>query len=340
MRAFVLRVPAAIETSPLAQEELPTPEPGPRQLRIRVHACAACRTDLHVIEGELAQQLAPVTPGHQVVGTVDAIGAEVDPAWLGARAGVAWLHATCGVCRFCRRGAENLCERATFTGYTEQGGYAEHVLAQADFVYPLPQRLSDEQVAPLLCAGIIGYRALRRTELASWAGARLGIYGFGAAGHIAIQLARARGAEVYVATREAVHRELARELGATWVGGTVERPPVPLDAAVVFAPAGEIVPAALSHLDRGGTLVLGGIHMSDIPAMPYALLYGERTLRSVANNTREDGRAFLEEAAQAGVTTHVTVYPFDQVNEALQALKRGVPGAAVVRIQPASGFSL
>lgn len=332
MRAYLLTRPAAVEAAPLARGELPLPEPGPGQLRLRIHACAACRTDLHVVEGELPPKCPAITPGHQVVGVVEALGPGVDPSLLGQRVGVAWLHATCGQCRFCLRGAENLCEHATFTGYSEPGGFAEAMLARADFVYPLPQQLSDEQVAPLLCAGIIGYRALAKTGLASWAGARLGIYGFGAAGHIAIQLARARGAEVYVATREAIHRDLSLELGAAWAGGTLEAPPVPLDAGIVFAPAGEIVPAALTHLERGGTLVLGGIHMSDIPSLPYALLYGERVVRTVANNTRDDGRAFLAEAAQAGVHTRVQVFPFDQVNEALAALKRGVAGAAVVRV--------
>lgn len=273
----------------------------------------------------------PLVPGHQVVGTVDALGVGVTGLALGTRAGVAWLHGTCGQCRYCLRGSENLCDRATFTGYTVDGGFAEQVLAEARFVYPLPEALSDERAAPLLCAGIIGYRALARTDLTTWRGVRLGIYGFGAAGHIAIQVARARGAEVYVATREQVHRALASELGAVWVGGTIDRPPVPLDAAIVFAPAGEIVPAALSHLDKGATLVLGGIHMSDVPAMAYSLLYGERTVRSVANNTREDGHAFLQEAARTGVRTEVELFPFEAVNDALIALKhRGVRGSAVV----------
>jgi propanol-preferring alcohol dehydrogenase len=239
----------------------------------------------------------------------------------------------------CGQQRENLCDSADFTGYTVDGGFAESMLARADFVYPISRELSDEQAAPLLCAGIIGYRALRRTDLGAWSGARLGIYGFGAAGHIAIQLARARGALVYVATREQVHRELAEELGATWVGAAHAQPPLKLDAAIVFAPAGELVPLALSHLEKGATLVLGGIHMSDIPQMPYALLYGERTVRSVANNTREDGRAFLEEAARVHVRTHVEHFPFECANDALIALKgRGIRGAAIldVRVSPAA----
>lgn len=330
MRAHVLPEPADISQSPLVLEERPLPEPGPDQVRLRVHVCAACRTDLHVVEGELPQRRPRVVPGHQVVGHIDALGSQVTQFQVGDRVGVAWLHGTCGTCRFCRRGTENLCERAEFTGYSVDGGFAEVMLARSAFVYRLPAGLSDTQAAPLLCAGIIGYRALQSTELRDWAGARLGLYGFGAAGHIAIQIARARGAEVYVATREAVHRELAESLGARWVGGTFDRPPVPLDASVIFAPAGEIVPAALSHLDKGGHLVLGGIHMSDIPAMPYSLLYWERSVRSVANNTRSDGEAFLEEAARVGVKTHTERFPFTEANEALQALKRGVRGAALL----------
>jgi propanol-preferring alcohol dehydrogenase len=333
MRAAVLTHPAPITSRPLVLRELEIGEPGPAEVRVRVSACAACRTDLHVIEGELPVRKSPVVPGHQVVGTLEALGAEVTGLSLGQRVGIAWLHGTCGTCRFCLRGAENLCDAASFTGYSVDGGFAELMLARAEYVYPLPEAFDDAEVAPLLCAGIIGHRCLSHTGLSSFAGARLGLYGFGAAGHLAIQIARARGAEVYVATREAVHRELAAELGAVWCGGTLEAPPVKLDASIVFAPAGEIVPAALSHLDKGGTLVLGGIHMSDVPSMPYALLYGERVVRSVANNTREDGRAFLEEAARVGVRTHVERYAFEDVNEALISLKeRGIRGAAVVEI--------
>lgn len=330
MHAYILERIADVEQHPLKLVELPDPEPLGGQVRLRVRACACCRTDLHVVEGELPQKALGVTPGHQVVGIVDKLGPGVAGDLLGQRVGVAWLHATCGVCKLCQSGRENLCELALFTGYTAQGGFAELMLARADFIYPLPRTLTDEHVAPLLCAGIIGYRALRRTDLVEFRGARLGIYGFGAAGHLAIQIARARGADVYVATREPVHQDLARELGATWVGGTFDAPPVRLDASIVFAPAGEIVPHALSHLDKGATLVLGGIHMSDIPQLPYAAIYGERTMRSVANNTREDGRAFLEEAARIGLHTEVQVYPFAQVSEALCDLKRGLRGAAVI----------
>jgi propanol-preferring alcohol dehydrogenase len=334
MRAHVLRNPSPLSQHPLSLEERPEPVPGAGQVRVRVHACAACRTDLHVVTGDLPVRKTPLVPGHQVVGRIDALGSDVQGLALGQRVGVAWLHETCGRCRFCLRGAENLCDAAAFSGYTRDGGFAERMLARADFVYPLPDDLSDEQAAPLLCAGIIGYRCLRRTGLDSFRGARLGIYGFGAAGHIAIQVARARGADVYVCTRERVHRELAESLGARWTGGSVEQPPVPLDASIVFAPAGEIVPAALAQLDKGGKLVLGGIHMSDIPALPYALLYGERRLCSVANNTREDGRAFLAEAARVGVRTHVALFPFEALEEALEVLERGVRGAAVLRVAP------
>jgi alcohol dehydrogenase, propanol-preferring len=334
MHAHVLRQPAPLLQSPCSFEQRPDPVPNFGQVRIRVHACAACRTDLHVVTGDLPVRRAPLVPGHQVVGSIDELGAGVTGFALGERVGVAWLHATCGRCRFCLRGAENLCDAPEFTGYTRDGGFAELMIAQADFIYPLPADLSDEQVAPLLCAGIIGYRCLRSTGLSDFAGARLGLYGFGAAGHIAIQLARARGAEVYVCTREGLHQEFAASLGARWTGGTFDKPPVALDAAIVFAPAGEIVPAALSHLEKAGKLVLGGIHMSDIPAFPYALIYGERSVCSVANNTREDGRAFLAEAARVGVRTQVEVFAFEALNEALIALEHGVRGAAVVQVTP------
>jgi propanol-preferring alcohol dehydrogenase len=290
---------------------------------VAVSACGICRTDLHVVEGELPQRRSPLVPGHQVVGTVAERGPGVDTPAPGQRVGIAWLHRTCAACRFCRSGRENLCERPDFTGWTVDGGFADFALAPAAFTYALPAGFSDVAAAPLLCAGIIGFRALSLTGLGGdWRGARLGLYGFGAAGHIAIQLARARGAEVYVCTRDRErHQALASELGATWVGDTLAAPPVPLDAAIVFAPAGEIVPAALAALDKGATLVLGGIHMSPIPELPYERLYGERVVRSVANNTREDGRAFLAEAAAAGVHTSVQTFPLEECNEALAALK-------------------
>jgi len=253
---------------------------------------------------------------------------------LGERVGVAWLHRTCGCCSFCASGRENLCDSPDFTGWTVHGGFSEYIVAPASFTYPLPGGFSNLQAAPLLCAGIIGYRCLEKTGIDDWSGARLGLYGFGAAGHVAIQIARARGAEVYVCTRDRQkHQALAEELGAAWTGGTIDKPPVALDAGIIFAPAGEIVPAALSHLDKGGTLVLGGIHMSPIPELSYELLYGERVVRSVANNTREDGLAFLQEAAAVPVRTHVEIFSLENVNEALERLKcDGIRGAAVLTV--------
>jgi len=332
MRAARLHRPAPIERRPLVIEDVAAPAVGDAELLVRVSVCAICRTDLHVVEGELPQRRIPIVPGHQAVGTIVALGPHVAGHAIGDRVGIAWLHRTCGVCAYCTRGRENLCDAAAFTGWTEDGGFAELVRVPADFAYPIPAGFADRDAAPLLCAGIIGYRALSQTGLDAFAGARLGLYGFGAAGHVAIQIARGRGAEVYVCTRDRTrHQALATELGATWVGDGA--PPVPLDAAVVFAPAGEVVHAALAAVHKGGTVVLGGIHMSDVPPLPYRLLYGERVLRTVANNTRADGRAFLTEAARLPVRTHTELYPLDAVNEALHALKHGViRGAGVVTI--------
>ena len=324
MRAAILEKQAAVESRPLKLVELEEPKPREGEVLIRVSACGVCRTDLHVTEGDLPFRLQPVIPGHQIVGRID--GSD-------ERVGVAWLHSTDGTCRFCRSGRENLCEDAQFTGWTRNGGFAEFVTARRDFVYPIPHGFDDIQAAPLLCAGIIGYRALRLCDLSNWKGARLGIYGFGAAGHVSIQIARARGADVYVATRDRKkHQSVAEELGAIWVGDTFETPPVKLDAAIIFAPAGEIVPAALSALDKGASLVLGGIHMSPVPQFDYDLIYGERVIRSVANNTRDDGREFLMEAASIPVKTSVEEFALDQVNDALIALKHdAIRGAAVLR---------
>jgi alcohol dehydrogenase, propanol-preferring len=343
MRAHRLHSCAPIARAPLRLEEVAPPVPGPGEVLVRVRVCGICRTDLHVVEGDLPPRRTPIVPGHQVVGQVTSLGPEVSGLSIGTRVGVAWLHGTCGSCRFCRSGRENLCEAAQFTGWTLDGGFAEMCTARAEFVYPLPAGLDDRAAAPLLCAGIIGYRALALTGLPQdAAGARLGIYGFGAAGHVVIQLARGRGAEVYVATRDrSKHQPLAVELGAAWVGDAAAPPPRPLDAAIVFAPAGELVHAALAAgarghaalgaVDRGGTVVLGGIHMSDIPALPYKLLYGERTIRTVANNTRADGRGFLAEAARLGVRTHTEPFPFEAANLALAALKNdAIRGAGVL----------
>ena len=306
MRACVLPSPSPVERAPLQLVDLPTPEPAADEVLIRVRACGVCRTDLHVVEGELAPRLSPVIPGHQVIGVVERCGREASLYPPGTRVGVAWLHRTCGSCEFCRSGRENLCERADFTGYTVNGGFAEYVRVPESFAYPIPAALSDVQAAPLLCAGIIGFRCLRLSGIRG--PAALGLYGFGAAAHIAIQVARHWGAEVYVCTRHQRHQQLARELGAAWAGDAAANPPSPLDSAIIFAPAGELVPPALRALKKGGTLILGGIHMSPIPALPYELLYHERSIRSVANNTREDGRDFLKLAAEIPLHPEVQVF--------------------------------
>jgi len=325
VQAVIIEKQAPVETRPLRGVDIEPPQPAEGEVLIRVSACGVCRTDLHVTEGDLPLRLKPVIPGHQIVGTIEGSG---------ERVGVAWLHSTDGTCRFCSSGRENLCENAQFTGWTRNGGFAEFVTASRDFVYPIADGFDDIQAAPLLCAGIIGYRCLRVCGFSDWKGARLGIYGFGAAGHVCIQIERARGADVYVATRDREkHQALAEELGAVWVGDTFDLPPVKLDAAIVFAPAGEIVPPALSALDKGGSLVLGGIHMSPIPQFEYGLLYGERIIRSVANNTREDGLEFLVEAAAIPVKTSVQVFSLEQANDALIALKHdAIRGAAVLKI--------
>lgn len=337
MNAALLHAQAPVETRPLRFEECPVPVPRADELLVRVRACGICRTDLHVVEGDLAPHRMPVIPGHQIVGEVVETGAAVTGVAIGSRVGIAWLQRTCGVCRYCRSGRENLCESPEFTGWSVDGGFAEYAVAPAAFAYPLPDLFDDVQAAPLLCAGIIGYRALRLTGLAepsAWRGARLGIYGFGAAGHVAIQLARRRGADVYVMTRDRQrHQALADELGAAWVGDAAAKPPVQLDASIIFAPAGELVPVALESLDKGGVLVLGGIYMSPIPTFPYRQIYGERVVRSVANNTRQDGREFLAEAAAVPVRTHVQTYSLEQANDALIALKTdAIRGAGVLVI--------
>ena len=334
MKACILKKPAPVESRPLVFAETAAPEPEAGEVLLKVSACGICRTDLHVCEGELAVRRSPVIPGHQIVGTIEQLGRGVTNLTVGQRVGIAWLHATCGACRYCLKGRENLCERAEFTGWTRDGGFAEYAVGAADFVYPLPEGFGDLQAAPLLCAGIIGYRALKLTNLTEkdWRGARLGIYGFGAAGHVCIQIAKARGADVYVATRDRTrHQALAEELGAVWVGDTFESPPVRLDAAIIFAPAGELVPTALQALDKGATLVLGGIYMSPVPEFEYALIYGERIVRSVANNTREDGHEFLREAARIPVRTSIRTFPLEDANEALIALKSdAIRGAGVL----------
>jgi propanol-preferring alcohol dehydrogenase len=329
MKICVLNSPARIETNPLEFTDVPAPNPDKGQVLVRVHACGVCRTDLHVIEGELPQRKSPVIPGHQVVGVVEKQGEGSGRYAIGARVGVAWLHHTDGVCQYCRRGEENLCDNPTFTGYSVDGGYAEYIVASEDFVYAIPEGFRDEQAAPLLCAGIIGFRSLRLSGIKP--GGRLGFYGFGAAAHVAIQVARHWNVTAYASTRNVRHQKLALELGAAWAGGTFDAPPEKLDAAIVFAPAGEIVPAALRALRKGGVLVLGGIHMSPIPSFSYDLLYQERMIRSVANNTRQDGQDFLRIAAEIPIRMHTQVYPLSEANRALNALKNdAIPGAAVL----------
>jgi len=331
MKACLLHAPAAIETNPLEYAEVAAPRLKSGEVLVRVRACGVCRTDLHVIEGELPPRKSLVIPGHQVVGIVERQGENTRRFRIGDRVGVAWLHRADGTCEYCEANAENLCDNPMFTGYSVDGGYAEYIVAPEDFVYPIPEGFPDEQAAPLLCAGIIGFRSLRLSGIK--AGGRLGFYGFGAAAHVAIQVARHWNVEVFASTRDVRHQKLALELGAVWAGGTYDEPPKKLDAAIVFAPAGEIVPAALKALKKGGALILGGIHMSPIPSFSYDLLYQERVIRSVANNTRQDGEDFLRVAAEIPIRTHVQIFPLAEANRALNALKNdAIPGAAVLRI--------
>lgn len=331
MKALVLRKPAPIETNPLELADVAKPQPSGSQVLVRVSACGICRTDLHVIEGELTPRKSPITPGHQIVGVVEAVGDRAKLHAIGTRVGIAWLHSTDGTCEYCTAGKENLCNSPTFTGYTVDGGYAEYALGEESFVYPIPEGFSDLAAAPLLCAGIIGFRSLRLSAIGR--GGRLGLYGFGAAAHVAIQVARHWGAEVYACTRDERHQKLALELGAVWAGGTVAEPPKKLDSAIIFAPAGEIVPAALKALRKGGTLALGGIHMSTIPPLDYDWLYGERVVRSVANNTRQDGHDFLRTAAEIPVHVETEIFPLKEANRALNALKNdAIRGAAVLKL--------
>jgi len=320
MKAMLLRKNKPIEQSPLTLEEVPKPQPGPHQVRVKVRACGICRTDLHVIEGELPPVRTPLIPGHQIVGVVDRLGEGASRFQVGDRLGVAWLRWTCGRCAFCREGKENLCEQSRFTGYHEDGGFAEYTLIHEDFAYPLPEIFEDQEATPLLCAGIIGYRALRRSQLKS--GRRLGIYGFGSSAHIIIQIARHRGCPAYVCTRGERHRELARRLGATWVGESAQPMPVAVDSAIVFAPAGELVPVALKSLRKGGTLSLAGIYMTPIPVLDYQeCLFYERNVNSVTANTRQDGLDLLREAAEIPIRPRTQPFPLEAANSALQLLK-------------------
>ncbi|MGH7389067.1 MAG: zinc-dependent alcohol dehydrogenase family protein [Candidatus Rokuibacteriota bacterium] len=318
---MVLEAPAPIATRPLRERALAVPEPAAGEVLVRVAACGICRTDLHVIEGELPPHRSPLVPGHQVVGRVERLGSGVVHPRVGDRVGIAWLRRTCGACRFCRTRRENLCERAEFTGWDADGGYAEYAVVPADFAYPIPDVFDDAGAAPLLCAGIIGYRALRLSRVGP--GERLAMYGFGSSAHITMPIALRRGCEVYVFTREATHRALARSLGAAWVGGLGDRAPAPVEGAIVFAPAGELVPLALRGLAPGGTLALAGIHMSRIPPLAYADLFRERSVTSVTANTREDGRELLAEASRIPLRPAVTTFPLAEANAALEGLAAG-----------------
>ena len=331
MQAMRLHQPAAAENLPLMLENIDLPRPGAGQVLLRVLTCGVCHTDLHIAEGDLTAPHLPVTPGHQVVAEVEVLGEGVSEVSVGQRVGVPWMHATCGQCEFCQRGEENLCPQARFTGLSVDGGFAEFMLAETQFLLPLPPELTDAQAAPLLCAGIIGYRALRKADLQP--GERLGLFGFGASAHLAIQVAHAWDCEVYVFTRSEHHRRLATELGAAWVGSAEDTPPQPLDRAVSFAPSGALVPQALAKLRPGGTLAINAVHSSPLPEMPYALIYGERTLRSVANATRQDGLEFLRLAAEIPIVPSVTEYPLEDANEALLDVKNAsLNGQAVLRI--------
>jgi alcohol dehydrogenase, propanol-preferring len=332
MRAMVLDKPSPAESSPLRLRDVAQPTPGPGEIRVKVHCCGLCHTDLHTVEGDLTLPRLPVIPGHQIVGTIDAVGSAVHELKEGDRVGIPWLHSTDGTCAYCLNEQENLCDAAQFTGYHVDGGYAEYAIARADFAFPIPSIFSDDNAAPLLCAGIIGYRSFRLSRVLI--GERLGLYGFGASAHLVLQFARHLGCEVYVFTRAAAHRELARKLGAAWVGGAEENPPGPLDAAIIFAPAGSLVRDALRVLGKGGTVALAGITMSRIPELEYSLLYHERSIVSVANSTRQDCREFLQLAADVPLQTEIEVFDLEQANSALQALKHSrIGGAGVLRIR-------
>ncbi len=331
MHVMMLENPKSVQERPLLPREIPRPEPGAGELRLKIEYCGVCHTDLHIVEGELYLPKLPLVPGHQVIARVDALGKGVRTFRDGDSVGVPWLYATDNTCHFCLSGRENLCDAIRFTGLHANGGYAEYMVIREDFAVPLPLNFHSERGAPLLCAGIVGYRSFKLSDPPP--GGRLGLFGFGAAAHIVLQVARYLQHEVYVFTRTESHRALARQLGAAWAGDASEKPPALVDSAIIFAPAGGLVPLALRVLRKGGTLALGGIHMSDIPSFPYADLYQERTVRSVANSTRQDAREFLELASAAKVESTVQLYPLSQANEALLALKESrIDGAAVLQI--------
>ena len=329
MRAMVLHEPKDITQKPLQLEDIPVPEPAPGQIRIKVLACGVCHTDLHTVEGDLPLPKLPLVPGHEVVGVVDKLGEGVTRFSLGDKAGAVWLYRTCGQCKFCRSGRENLCENAMFTGYHVDGGYAEYMVVDEDFAYHLPTNLPDSEIAPLMCGGVIGYRAFVLSEAKS--GQVLGLYGFGNSAHITIQVARHLDIRVFVFTRSPGHQQHALELGAEWVGRAEDTPPEGIDSAIIFAPAGPIVPQALRVLNPGGTIAMAGIYMTPIPEMPYDLLYFERTLRSVANSTRQDAIELLKLAEEIPIHTTVTTFPLEEANEVLQAMKESrINGDAIL----------
>jgi len=331
MRAMVLDKTGPAEGSPLAMRHVATPTPASGEVRVKVHVCGLCHTDLHTVEGDLAPHKRPVVPGHQIVGVVDALGSNVTNRKEGDRVGIAWLHSTDGSCEYCRRGLENLCVNGRFTGYDVDGGYAEFSVVPAEFCYPIPDVFSDEHAAPLLCAGIVGYRSYRLAGIRP--GENLGLYGFGASAHLVIQLARHQKCNVFVFTRSEAHRAHARELGAVWTGRAEDTPPELMHAAIIFAPAGILVREALRVLRKGGTLALAGITMSQIPVLDYELLYHEKVVRSVANATRQDGREFLQLAGEVPLRTEIEVFDLANANQALQKLKKSeIRGAGVLRV--------
>lgn len=329
MKAMLLKEPRPVHENLLEEVEIPKPHPGPRELLLKVSACGVCRTDLHTVEGELPLPRLPLVPGHQVVGRVEALGSGASRFKLGDRVGVPWLYRTCGECSYCKRGLENMCEKAQFTGYHVDGGYAEYTVVREDFVYGIPPVFSDAEAAPLLCAGVIGYRALRLSEAMS--GCKLGLFGFGASAHVAIQIARHWGCEVYVFTRSPEHRDLARRLGAAWTGAAKDKAPVKITNAILFAPVGDLVHDALRALDKGGTLAINAIYLSPIPEMEYGLIYDERTVRSVTASTRADAEELLKVAAEIPIRTEVQTFSLNDANRALILLKESkIKGAGVL----------
>ncbi|SFV32952.1 zinc-dependent alcohol dehydrogenase family protein [Thermoflavifilum thermophilum] len=318
---------------PLQEEQWPVPEPGPDEVLVRVIACGVCRTDLHVVDGELPDPLLPLIPGHEIIGQVEALGTDVTRWQIGDWVGIPWLGYTCGHCVYCQKGMENLCERAQFTGYTRQGGYAEYTVVHQDYAFALPENCRRPEMAPLLCAGLIGFRSYRMIHPSA---RRIGLYGFGAAAHILTQIASHQGKEIYAFTRDGdqAGQRFARRMGAYWAGGSSDLPPVRLDAAILFAPVGTLIPQALQAVDKGGQVICGGIHMSDIPSFPYRWLWEERNIQSVANLTREDGEAFFATIQHIPIHTEVSFYPLSQANRALADLKAGhIKGAAVLRME-------